>query len=77
MLKKLFNKIFPFKRAILEPKNKTKVYNSSIYRSGLKLILEDYRGIILQQLLADDDKTYILKNIDFHLNVLNDIEDNY
>lgn len=52
------------------------IYNTEIFRGGMKKLLNDYKEILEK---ADNDtatKTKI-KELDFHLNILNKTSDEY
>lgn len=52
-------------------KKKLNIYNSEIYRNGIKILLLDYKGQ-LQKEMKSESNTNKIKNIDFHLKVLNE-----
>ncbi|MDU2121872.1 MAG: hypothetical protein E7E64_04995 [Clostridium celatum] len=51
------------------------MYNTEIYRSGVKNLLCEYKELLSMSNLDDDMLTLKLKEIDFHINILNKVSE--
>lgn len=73
IIKKLFYNIK--NKYLLKNSKKSNIYNSEIFRSGLINILTDYRNLLL--LDTTQKSSHIIKEIDFHINIINDASKEY
>ena len=67
----MFNKIISLLNKRF--KKNLNIYNSEVYKNGLRILLLDYKKQLEKEAISEST-TNKIKNIDFHLKVLNEEE---